>query len=203
MGPIDPSDVASPRQLSQRHNETANDLVLGQLTGNKGPAPGLLKDRRTVRNRRREKSIHAFLYGNFRPRRRNSRRKADEHQYIFDWHEPHLLYTALAIVLLSCTDALFTLNLLNIGAVEANAVMNTALEVGVEQFLGIKISMTIISVLALVFSARRQFMGRFQVIRILQVICVGYVALIAYEIFLVGQILGQDLVTLASTILQI
>ena len=203
MGPIDPSDEASQRDLRQRHHETANDLVLGQLTGNKGPAPGLLEDRRVPRDRRSEKSIHAFLYGNFRPRRRNSRREADSHQYIFDWHEPHLLYTALAIVLLSCTDALFTLNLLNIGAVEANAVMNSALQIGVEQFLWIKISMTIISVLALVFASQRRFMGRFRVIRVLQVTCVAYVALIAYEIFLAGQILGQDLITLASSILQI
>ena len=203
MAPIDSSDETSVRHISQRHQETSHDLVLGQLTGNKGPAPGLIKDRRAPRNRRSEKSIHAFVYGNFRPRRRNSRRDADSHRFIFDWHEPHLLYTALAIVLLSCTDALFTLNLINIGAVEANAVMNHALTAGVEQFLWIKISITVVSVLTLVFASQRRFMGRFRVIRILQVACVGYIALIAYEIFLAGQILGQDLKTLAATILQI
>jgi len=171
------------------------------LTGDKGPAPGLLADRRERLDRRREKSIHAFVYGNFRPRRRNSRRTADDHHFLFDWHEPHLLYVALAIVLLSCTDALFTLNLLNIGAIEVNLFMNDMIKIGIEQFLWVKISTTIASVLTLVFVAQRRFMGWFRVIRLLHLICVGYVILIIYEIYLFSQILNMDPFELVSLIL--
>ncbi len=188
MEPTRRTNPADNNRIGERRHEQS--LVLGQLTGNKGPAPGVPEERRLLADRRREYSLHAFLYGNFRPRRRRSRRAADDHRFIFDWHEPHLLYTALAIVLLSCTDALFTLNLLHIGAVEVNLAMNGMITVGVEQFLWVKISTTVISVLALVFAAQRRFMGWFRVVRLLQAICVGYVVLIAYEIYLFSQILG-------------
>jgi hypothetical protein len=201
MGSIHPRDQAQARQMRARHTEKSHDLTLGQLTGNKGPAPGILEDRRGATNRRRENSVHAFFYGNFRPRRRSSRRDADDHRFIFDWHEPHVMYVALAIILLSCTDALFTLNLLQIGAVEANQVMNHLIQTGVEQFLWVKIGTTIISVLTLVFAAQRRFMGKFRVIRLLHIICVGYVGLIIYEIYLFSQILGMDPISLGSLIL--
>ena len=201
MGSIHPQDQAHARQMRKRRTEKSHELILGQLTGNKGPAPGVLEDRRAATNRRRENSVHAFFYGNFHPRRRSSRRDADDHHFIFDWHEPHVLYVALAIVLLSCTDALFTLNLLQIGAVEANQVMNHLIQTGVEQFLWVKIGTTIVSVLALVFAAKRRFMGKFRVIRLLHIICVGYVGLIIYEIYLFSQILGMDPISLGSLIL--
>ncbi|MDH3977340.1 MAG: hypothetical protein OEU86_02400, partial [Gammaproteobacteria bacterium] len=95
---------------------SSEDLVVSQLTGSKGPVPGHVSDRRIGEDRRHHRSILGFIYGNFRPRRRLHRRKDDEHFFWFDWHEPKILYIALAIVLLSCTDALFTLNLLKIGA---------------------------------------------------------------------------------------
>jgi len=188
------------RDSARQRRFAADRLVLGQLTGSKGPAPGVPTDRRLGTDRRRENSLHAFVYGNFRPRRRASRRAADSHRFVFDWHEPHLLYIALAIVLLSCTDALFTLNLLHIGAVEVNLFMNSMITVGVEQFLWVKIGTTIVSVLALVFAAQRHFMGWFRVIRVLQIACVGYLALIVYEIYLFGEILNLDLLTLGSLI---
>lgn len=201
MRPIDSSDQATAERTSDRCPEKSHGLVLGQLTGNKGPAPGVLDDRRLESDRREQNSVAAFVYGNFHPRRRASRRTDEEHRFIFDWHEPRLLYVALAIILLSCTDALFTLNLLQIGATEANIVMDSLITAGVGPFLWIKISTTIVSVLALVFAAQRRFMGKFRVMRVLQVICAGYVALIIYEIYLFCLILGMDPFTLGSSIL--
>lgn len=201
MAPDDPQEDASTLRTRDRRHAKTHGLLLGQLTGNKGPAPGVLADRRSGRDRRRENSIHAFVYGNFRPRRRSSRRADDHHRFVFDWHEPRLLYVSLAIVLLSCTDALFTLNLLHIGAVEVNLFMNSMITVGVEQFLWVKISTTIISVTTLVFTAQRRFMGWFRVIRILELICVGYVMLIVYEIYLFSQILDMDPITLTSLLM--
>ena len=158
-------------------------LVLGQLTGNKGPAPGIIEDRRRGDDRRLV-GWRAFVYGNFRPRRRQSRRDVDEHQFLFDWHEPRILYLALAILLLSCTDALFTLNLIQVGADEANKVMDSALSHSVERFLAVKIGVTSLSVCVLVVAARRKFFGLFRGVRLLQAVCVGYLAVIWYEIYL-------------------
>ena len=201
MKPFRPTFLIRKNHDKMSRYEKSGSLVLGQLTGDKGPAPGILEDRRRGGDRRREKSLHAFIYGNFRPRRRASRRTEDSHRFIFDWHEPHLLYVSLAIILLSCIDALFTLNLLHIGAVEVNQFMNDLLKIGIDQFLWVKISLTVVSVLALVFAGQRHFMGWFRVFRFLHMICIGYVILIGYEIYLFSLILGQSPVELVSTIL--
>ena len=163
-------------------DQSAN-LVLGQLTGNKGPAPGAYAERRHAVNRRGG-VCRAFLYGNFHPRRRYSQRAADEHQFLFDWHEPRILYLALGVLLLSCTDALFTLNLLNAGATEANAIMASVLDQGVDRFLAVKIGITAISVVILVATARRKVFRSFSVEHLLQVFCAGYFLVICYEVYL-------------------
>lgn len=182
-------DAAAPAEKYNEStgNESTRDdsagLVLGQLTGNRGPAPGVVACRRALPDRRR-RSIGGFLYGNFRPRRRNVRRSDDHHRILFDWHEPRLLYVALAVLLLSCVDALFTLNLLLLGAEEANVLMNSLLAESVDSFLAVKISMTAIAIVLLVAASRRKFLGLIRVSRLLQLICLGYVVLIGYEIWL-------------------
>jgi hypothetical protein len=163
-------------------DQSAN-LVLGKLTGNKGPAPGVHAERRHTVNRR-SGVCRAFLYGNFHPRRRFSQRAADEHHLLFDWHEPRILYLGLGILLLSCTDALFTLNLLNAGATEANAFMASVLDQGVERFVAVKIGITAISVVILVTVARRKFFRSFSVEHLLRVFCAGYILVICYEVYL-------------------
>lgn len=159
------------------------NLVREQLTRNSGLESGLPAERRHAINRR-DGVWCAFLYGNFRPRRRYSRRVVDEHHFLFDWHEPRILYLALGVLLLSCFDALFTLNLLNVGATEANAVMASMLEESVDRFLAVKIGITSLSLLILVAAARRKFLSFFNVEHLLQGFCAGYILLICYELYL-------------------
>ena len=140
-------------------------------------------ERRREANRRKS-ALRAFVYGNFRPRRRVNRRAADEHHFLFDWHEPRILYLSLCILLLSCTDALFTLNLLHAGASEANAVMASMLERGMDVFLVSKIGITSFSLVILVVAARRKFLGPFSVEHVLQAFCLAYILVIYYEIYL-------------------
>lgn len=147
-------------------------------TGNDWPL-----DRREPADRR-SPGWRTFVYGNFRPRRRSSRREADQHQFLFDWHEPRVLYLALGVLLLSCTDALFTLNLINIGASEANAFMASMLAGGVDRFVVSKIWITSLSVMILVIAARRRFLGPVNVEHLLQFFCVLYALLIGYELYL-------------------
>ena len=159
-------------------------------TSEASPAAG--HERRDVSDRR-QRPIHSFLYGNFRPRRRAYRRTGDDHRFVFDWHEPRMLYLVVTILLLSCLDALFTLNLLTIGAEEANFLMNALLEQSVDKFLSVKISLTGVSLVLLAVAAKRHFMGWFRVERLLHVICVAYVSLIAYELYLFDRILDLQL----------
>lgn len=170
-----PADAIDP--------DRSASLVLGQLTGKKGPAPGILEDRRLGEDRR-DGFWRAFMYGNFRPRRRLSRRDVDQHEFWFDWHEPRVLYLGLTVLLLSCVDAVLTLNLLKAGASEANLIMESMLTSSIDRFLAVKITLTAIPVIVLVAAARRKLFGLFRVVRVLQLFCVAYMAVIFYEIYL-------------------
>ncbi len=163
--------------------EQSADPVLERLPGDNSALADLPVERRQAINRR-SGILRAFLYGNFHPRRRASRRAVDQHHFLFDWHEPRILYLALGVLLLSCTDALFTLNLLRIGASEANAVMASMLEQGADSFLVGKIGITSCSLIILVATARRKFFRSLSVEHLLQVFCVGYALVIVYEIYL-------------------
>ncbi|TFG84752.1 MAG: hypothetical protein E4H19_09730 [Chromatiales bacterium] len=133
---------------------------------------------------RRSHSVWSFTYGNFRPRRRLGRRDRDHERIYLDWHEPAVLYLVLAIVLMSCADALFTLNLMAIGAEEINALMGALISLDVRHFIAVKIGVTCISVVILAFAARRQFLVVIPVFRVLQLFCAGYFALILWELWL-------------------
>jgi hypothetical protein len=133
---------------------------------------------------RRNLSLWSVLYGGFRPRRRRGRRHEDHERSWLDWHEPSVLYLSIAIVLLSCVDALFTLNLLAVGGEELNVFMDDMIGQGADRFLLVKIGLTSVSVILLGVAARRRFLGLFRVSRILEVTCAGYAVLICYEIYL-------------------
>lgn len=158
---------------------------MSQLTGRRRPAPGIPAERRQWAERRNH-SLRSFLYGGLRPRRRVGRRDGDHNRIFLDWHEPRVLYLALGIVLMSCADALFTLNLLAVGAEEANALMRTLIGQDVVYFLRLKIGITAVSVVLLGVAARRHFLGVVPVIRLLQLFCAGYAILVAYEAYLLG-----------------
>jgi hypothetical protein len=165
---------------------TAEALVLGQLTGEVRVAPGVLSDRRHV-SQRRNVSIKSLFYGGFRPRRREGRRNDDHHVFL-DWHEPRVLYLALGVVLMNCADALFTLNILAAGGRELNGIMELAISGDTSRFLMLKIGLTSMSVVFLVMLANRRFMGRFRVMRLLQLFCAGYGVLMVYELYLLDKI---------------
>jgi len=150
--------------------------------GGDGQGPVHRPDRRD--RERRSHSAWSFAYGSFRPRRRVGRRDGDHDRIFLDWHEPRVLYLSLAIVLMCAIDALFTLNLLAIGAEEMNVLMNALITHDVERFLQIKIGITGTSVVLLGLAARRQFLGVIPVIRVLQFFCIGYAILILWEMWL-------------------
>lgn len=144
---------------------------------------GRIVERRSGYDRRRV-GVRTFVQGGLTPRRRNGGRRCDDLGLLIDWHEPHLLFLAVAILLLSVTDAFLTLTLLSMGAYEANPVMNFVLQRQPELFAATKLALTGAGVLVLVACARATV---FRVIRVSTVIhwCLfGYAALIGYECWL-------------------
>ena len=178
-----PSDARRPAAPSVAATSTP---VLTQLmTSQHSVAPGIYQERRQE-TQRRSHSAWSFLYGGFRPRRRNGRRDGDEYRVHFDWHEPAVLYLALAIVLMSCADALFTLNILTAGGEELNAFMAALLGFGTDVFLWTKIALTGTSIVCLAAVARRRVLGRVPVMWLLRLFLGMYVVLIGWELYLLG-----------------
>jgi len=161
----------------------SKNLALERLTCDQTAEYGPHSERRQTIDRR-SSFWWALLYGNFRPRRRRSRRDSDHHLFLVDWHEPRILYLSLCVLLLSCTDALFTLNLLQVGADEANVFMASMLERGVDLFVAVKIGLTATSLLVLAAVARRKFFRSYNVEHLLKVFCAGYIQVIYYEVYL-------------------
>lgn len=144
-----------------------------------------MDERRVARDRRRH-SPWSLMYGGLRPRRRAGRRPGDEQRVLLDWHEPGVLYLALAILLMSCADALFTLNLLAVGGEELNGLMRFLLEQGTRWFLWVKIGSTALSIVVLVAAARWHVLGGVPVLRLIQGMFAVYVVLLGWELYLLG-----------------
>jgi hypothetical protein len=136
-------------------------------------------ERRVSRDRRRM-SWRTFLQGGLTPRRRGGRRD-DDHEELVDWHEPHLLFLSLTILLLSVADAFFTLTLLTLGAAEANPFLRFILEEHPKLFAIVKMGFTGGGVLVLVAVARTRVFSVIRVSTIMHWLLLGYAALIFYE----------------------
>jgi hypothetical protein len=137
---------------------------------------------------RRKLTLRSFLRGSITPRRRAGRRAGEQHLPI-DWHEPYLLFLSLMILLLSVADAFLTLTLIMGGAREANPLLAFILRDHPELFAVVKMGLTGTGVLVLVAMARARFLRIIRVASILQGLFVGYVALIAYEWWLLRSFL--------------
>ena len=129
---------------------------------------------------RRQLTLRSFLRGGLTPRRRNGRRAGEQHLPV-DWHEPYLLFLSVTILLLSVADAFLTLTLIMSGATEANPMLEFVLREHPELFAVVKMGLTGTGVLVLVAAARSRLFRILRVATVLQGLFVGYVALIAYE----------------------
>ena len=137
---------------------------------------------------RRRLTFGSFVRGGVTPRRRDGRR-AGEHHWPIDWHEPYLLFLSLMILLLSVADAFLTITLIMGGAQEANPLLAFVLRDHPELFAIVKMTLTGTGVLVLVAMARSRFFRIMRVGSVLQALFVGYVALIAYEWWLLHSFL--------------
>ena len=148
--------------------------------------PGVA-ERRSGYDRRRM-TARTFLQGGLTPRRRSSGRRCDDADWLVDWHEPHLLFLAVAILLLSVTDAFMTLTLINLGAHEVNPVMDFVLAKQPHLFAAVKMALTGAGVLVLVTCARAKVFRVVRVSTFMHWFLLGYAALIGYECWMLRAI---------------
>ncbi len=144
-----------------------------------------MTDERRVRADRRRRLWWSVLYGNFSPRRRRpSRRHDDSRFHPVDWYSPHLLAVAIGILLLSASDAFLTAILLLHGADEVNPIMAVLVYRSVAAFTALKMAMTGVSIVVMVFLSRYRFMRVIRVELVLYVVLAIYAWLIGYEIWM-------------------
>lgn len=131
---------------------------------------------------RREFSWRTVFFGFTRSRRHAHRRTADDDVIFLDWHHPWLFFLATGTMLLSCADAFLTLELINLGMIEANPVMNAVMAQGTMMFTATKLAMTAFGILVLVFLAKAQFMNRIRAGLFLTGFFSFYACLVCYEL---------------------
>jgi len=161
---------------------TINDWVTRQLQGT-APSPPDLGAERRARRDRRSRLWWSVWYGSFNPRRRRPPRRLDDSRYhSLDWYAAHLLAVSIGILLLSAADAFLTLTLLFNGADEINPVMAPVLLRGAATFAALKMGLTSMGVVLMVFLARYRFMRLIRVDLVLYSVLLIYVGLILYEL---------------------
>jgi hypothetical protein len=148
-------------------------------------------ERRKTRGDRRTQNIRSIIYGSVKPRRRDNRRPADDQTIILDWHDTTLFGVAMAIVIMSCLDALFTLNIIALGGEELNLAMRLLLDMDTSAFLLVKYCATAAGVVFLVATARVRVGGIVRVRRLLETICLLYGCLIIYELYLLVAVASE------------
>jgi len=138
---------------------------------------------------RRRRVWWSVVYGSFNPRRRRPARRIEESRYHpLDWHSAHLFAVAIGILILCVSDAFLTLTLMSGGAVEVNPVMAFFVGSNVAVFAGIKMAVTGVGVLLLVFLARYRFMRLIRVDIILYCVLITYSVLVWHEIGMLHQL---------------
>jgi hypothetical protein len=142
-------------------------------------------ERRQIRDRRQH-SIRTVTYCGLSGRGRRRRARRDDHNYYLDWYEPKLVFTGLAVLMMSCLDAMFTLTLLGKGAYEANYFMARLLEVSKEAFVITKVAITASGVVFLLMHSNFQVLSITNGKRLLQFLVPVYGLLILYELVLLG-----------------
>ena len=133
---------------------------------------------------RRASIFHALWRGSFARRRLGPRRGTDRHPVMTDWFQPQWLATAILILLLSCVDALLTIELIGRGATEINPVMEPLVHGSARAFALWKLGLTAMGVVVLTAVARYRLPGGIAVGNLLYAVLCGYVALVGYELWL-------------------
>ena len=142
-------------------------------------------DRRRLSDRRSTHVLFTDWRYALKGRRRAARRPQDAEISGVDHYERPILWMAIAIMVLSCCDATFTLILMREGIVqEWNPFMRTLIENDVQLFANIKTAITSASVIFMVTCYHGTVLRTLPVRWIFKGIVLGYGLLVTYEVTL-------------------
>jgi len=137
---------------------------------------------------RRNYGLRTFWRCLMDPRRYNGRRREDRRFPLMDTFDSTAMCLAVALMILSITDAVLTLNILAAGGEEVNPVMNHMLGYGTFAFVASKMLMTALPLTALT-AAGNLIVYNFVRVRTLTATLVGlYCGLIVYELIILSAI---------------
>ena len=141
---------------------------------------------RRERHDRRRHSWRTITYCGFegRGRRRSARR--NDCDYYLDWYDPKLVFTGIAVMVMSYLDALFSLMLLDRGAEEANFFMARLMQTSDELFIAIKLAVTALAIIFLLMHAHFRILRIISGKQLLQATVILYGMLIGYELILLS-----------------
>jgi len=142
-----------------------------------------IRDRRVKHADRRALTLRTLLAAGFSPRRRVGRRAGDKELPV-DFHDPRLLFPAVALLLLSVADAFLTITLMTHGAAETNPLLAFVLDEHPRLFAAVKMLLTGAGAMLLVVLARARLFKIVRVSVFLYGLVAAYVALVAYEAWL-------------------
>ena len=117
-------------------------------------------------------------------RRMTERRLNIKAPVYVDRYAGHLMLCAICIMILSCLDAFFTLNILAKGGEEINPFMAVLIEDSVSKFIGVKLALTSLALVLLTMHHNVLLTEKIRVRHVKYSILSGYTVLIGYELFL-------------------
>lgn len=142
---------------------------------------------RREENRRSRRNLFNYKYlwgGN----RRIFRRERDLRSSYIDHYDPRLMLITIAVMGLSFLDAVFTLLLLNNGAVEINHLMAYLISMDISSFINTKLMLTGGCMILLVRHENFVVWNRVQVRSIIKGVLLIYISLITYQLVLLNTI---------------
>ena len=116
------------------------------------------------------------------PRRMLGRRSADRRDALLDRFDSGVVTLAIALVIFSILDSVFTLILISRGGTEVNPFMNALLQHSVWAFVGFKMLLTCIPAILLTATGNLRVLGRYRARSILAALVGGYLALMGYHL---------------------
>lgn len=120
------------------------------------------------------------------PRRMDPRRMPDKKYPVIDRLDSGAVALAVALMILSVMDSIFTLTIIANGGTEVNPIMNVLLEKSVTAFTVVKMLLTAIPALILVATANLIVLSRWRARSLLAIMVGLYAGLICYELLLLS-----------------
>lgn len=137
---------------------------------------------------RRDRTVAAYIYGAFNPRRLRGRRASDRIYPMIDWHSPRVLALAFAILALSTADGVLTVALINHGAIEINPFMALFVPESLGWFAAVKLGLTAACLAVLVACSPMRLLRAVPGELLLYIVLGCYVALISHELEMLARI---------------